>query len=345
MLIPLGSDQPSERTPWVTYGLLFVNVICFFALMQASDPDSVFHDWGCRASHFSLLTALTSMFLHGSFGHLFGNMLYLWLYGGDLEDRLGRLSYLFCYLATGVLASVIQAHTTPPDGLDIPCVGASGAISGILGAYTVLFPWRKIRYWFFSLFYQRVFYIWAWVTMGFWFLCQGLSHMELRELGASDGVAYAAHAGGFLSGAVAALALMLLGKVEADWGPRKTTPEFCPPAPTRSEPVQSPCPACGQELRPLHLPNMTLQECRECAAIWGPLDKLKMLLALPRLPNSMVYLSPQQRAQTRLSQWLCPTCQTGLQSLEHRPAVLQSCPNCVGALLDTRRLEEWGLSH
>lgn len=144
------------------------------------------------------LTLITSMFLHGGFGHLFGNMLYLWICGDNLEHQMGHLRYLLFYLLTGILAGLAHVFSTYFLGqnLLIPSLGASGAISGVLGGYILMFPTRSIHMWF-LLFTIRVP---ALIVVGLWFVFQvmnGLGTLGGQEAG---GVAYAAHIGGFIAG-------------------------------------------------------------------------------------------------------------------------------------------------
>jgi len=145
------------------------------------------------------LTLITSMFMHGSLMHLLGNMLYLWIFGDNLEDALGHGRYLVFYLLTGVLAGLAHVFVTAFFGADrlIPSLGASGAISGVLGGYIVLYPQRRVR----VLWLYQVMHVPAILAIGIWFLFQLIS--GAGTLGASGGgVAYGAHIGGFVAGAV-----------------------------------------------------------------------------------------------------------------------------------------------
>jgi membrane associated rhomboid family serine protease len=139
------------------------------------------------------------MFMHGNFAHIFGNMLYLWVFGDNLEDALGHARYLVFYLATGVLAGLAHVLVTAAVGANplIPCLGASGAISGVLGGYIVLFPRRRVRVlWLFS-----VMEVPALVAIGLWFVFQLVSGAGMLG-GSLGGVAYGAHIGGFVAGLV-----------------------------------------------------------------------------------------------------------------------------------------------
>jgi membrane associated rhomboid family serine protease len=145
------------------------------------------------------ITLLTSMFMHGGFAHLFGNMLYLWIFGDNLEDALGRRRYLAFYLLTGVLASFAHILTTVIFGGDprIPSLGASGAISGVLGGYVLLFPKRRVK----VLIIRVIQEVPAYVAIGLWFVFQLVSGLGMLG-GQGGGVAYGAHIGGFVAGVV-----------------------------------------------------------------------------------------------------------------------------------------------
>ena len=143
------------------------------------------------------LTLLTSMFLHGGIAHLFGNMLYLWIFGDNLEDALGHLRYLVFYLLTGVIAGLSHVFVTAASGGNplIPSLGASGAISGVLGGYIVIFPRRRVR----VLWLYSIMEVPAILAIGLWFLFQLLSGAGMLG-GQMAGVAYGAHVGGFVAG-------------------------------------------------------------------------------------------------------------------------------------------------
>jgi membrane associated rhomboid family serine protease len=150
------------------------------------------------------LTLITSMFMHGSIAHIAGNMLFLWIFGDNVEDRLGHLRYLLFYLITGVLASLAHVvatvvTATDPNTLLIPSLGASGAISGVLGGYILLFPHRRVTVLQFFIAAE----VPAWVAIGMWFVFQLISGLGVLGQGAEQGgVAYAAHIGGFIAGLV-----------------------------------------------------------------------------------------------------------------------------------------------
>jgi membrane associated rhomboid family serine protease len=145
------------------------------------------------------LTLITAMFMHGGFAHIFGNMLYLWIFGDNLEDALGHARYFVFYLATGILAGLAHVAVTAALGANplIPSLGASGAISGVLGGYIVLFPRRRVR----VLWLYSVMEVPAMVAIGLWFVFQLVSGAGMLG-GEMNGVAYGAHIGGFIAGVV-----------------------------------------------------------------------------------------------------------------------------------------------
>jgi membrane associated rhomboid family serine protease len=211
-MLPMQDINPTRRTPILTYGLIALNVLVFLwemslgerGLEQAFQTLSVVPA-NVTANPFSLETLmdmLRSMFFHGGFEHIAGNMLYLWLFGDNVEDRLGEIMYLILYFLSGIIAALTQVLINPTS--NIPLVGASGAIAGVLGAYLVMFPGVKVRG---IVGLGRVGGIRempAFVVLGFWFVLQLIN--GFASLGASadygGGVAFFAHIGGFVFGAV-----------------------------------------------------------------------------------------------------------------------------------------------
>jgi rhomboid family protein len=213
-MIPIRDDQPRFSTPYVTYFLIAINVLIF--LMEfALDPASLrglIYEFGMVPSHVTglisgghsspavaLVPMFTSMFLHGSWMHVIGNMWFLWIFGDNVEDYLGHFKYLAFYLVSGVAAALAQIVVNPLS--TVPNVGASGAIAGVLGAYFILYPKARVLTWFFYFF----FYVPAWVMLGYWFVYQFLSGAatSITQAGQnSGGIAFWAHVGGFVSGIV-----------------------------------------------------------------------------------------------------------------------------------------------
>jgi membrane associated rhomboid family serine protease len=232
-MIPIGDDN-RDRTiaPYVNYILIVINVLVFIVLQGAgnnlnftyafatvpaeitSGEDLVTADQvisnpatgeqfllpGLQPTPISVyITLFTAMFMHGGWAHLLGNMLYLWIFGDNIEDRLGHGRYLLYYLLAGLLASLahIFASVLIGDNLQIPSLGASGAIAGVLGGYLVLFPRRRIT----VLVLRIVTQVNAFIAVGLWFVFQLVGGLGTLS-GSSDGVAYAAHIGGFIAGVV-----------------------------------------------------------------------------------------------------------------------------------------------
>ena len=200
MFLPIGDDNLNERTPWVHYAIIAANVAVFLYTMSLVGwaEKWFFTRRGLVPAHFSVLTMFTSMYIHGGFAHVFGNMLFLWIVGDNVEDRLGHLGYLAFYHMAGVAACLAQVAWMPHASL--PLVGASGAISGVMGAYAVFFPRTKIKIWYFFWFTFGVTYISAIWAVGLWFLEQVL----LGAMAGPTGVAYEAHIGGTVFGVGAA---------------------------------------------------------------------------------------------------------------------------------------------
>jgi membrane associated rhomboid family serine protease len=224
-MLPLKDTNPVGRTPVVTYLLILANVLVYFLWQKggatAGDPSSShyvcqLYDWaaipkeltdpgtlfavrGCPPGQQgpNWLTPLTAMFMHGGLLHLGGNMLFLWIFGNNVEDRMGRLRFLVFYLLAGIAALALQVAIDPSS--EVPTLGASGAIAGVLGAYIVLFPRARVWTWVFIVILPlRAFWV-----LGFWFAQQALfgwGDLMQPGTGGSGGVAYFAHIGGFVFG-------------------------------------------------------------------------------------------------------------------------------------------------
>lgn len=212
MFLPIGDINPCRRTPVLNWGLIAANVLVFFlfGLSGGQYYAQVVQAYGFIPSRFAaehdLLTMFTSMFLHGDMWHLAGNMLFLWICGDNVEDMLGWFGYLCFYLACGLAAGF--GHMAIAAGSSVPCIGASGAISGVLGAYVLFFPQSRIKVlYFFNLWWSGIWLLPAWGAIGFWFLEQAIFTALSVGGDQTTGVAYAAHVGGFALGAVVAVAL------------------------------------------------------------------------------------------------------------------------------------------
>jgi membrane associated rhomboid family serine protease len=209
-MLPLGDDNSDRKTiPFVTYALIAINVLVFvlLELPQGQNLDAFLTRWGTIPAQIvagnGLLTLLTSMFLHGGWLHLGSNMLFLWIFGDNVEDAFGHGLYLLFYLVCGIAASF--AHILIDTTSTIPGIGASGAIAGVLAAYIVLFGSRPVR----VLMSGYLTNVPSYVMIGLWFVTQLISGFG----GQSDGVAYWAHIGGFIAGLV--LTFLLRGFTRA----------------------------------------------------------------------------------------------------------------------------------
>jgi membrane associated rhomboid family serine protease len=215
-MIPIG-DYAGERRrfPYVNYALIIINVIVF--LVELTQPESFIAQWGAVPREIVqgkdldptiglpiYVTLITSIFLHGGWLHLGGNMLYLWIFGDNVENAFGPVKYLIFYLFCGVAASLAQIAINIDS--TIPTVGASGAIAGVMGAYLVMFPGATVRTIVFIFFFINVVYLPAILVIGIWFLLQlvnGVASLGMRTQ-ETGGVAVWAHVGGLIVGALLA---------------------------------------------------------------------------------------------------------------------------------------------
>jgi len=220
-VIPLRDDIRSEKHPLVTWGLMAacVGVFIYQTLSEYQDPkagEAIVSAYGMIprdiVSGRHLWTLFTSMFLHGGFFHIIGNMLYLWIFGDNVEDAFGHFWFFVVYLFTGVAGSLLQIVLLP--GSTVPTIGASGAISGVMGAYLVLFPRARVLTLIPIFFFIRLIYLPAPLLLGFWILIQVLNGCGSVP-GTGGGVAYFAHIGGFVSGLI--LGLLVRNRVRRPW--------------------------------------------------------------------------------------------------------------------------------
>ncbi len=210
-MIPLYDDNPTRRFPVVTIALILANAAVFaFELTLPAHgitTDGFFYRLGMIPYEIVHqvdipprdlvpweLTPLTAMFIHGGWLHIIFNMLFLWIFGNNVEDAMGRLRFFVFYMVCGLVAALAQAVVSA--GSTAPTIGASGAIAGVLGAYIVLYPRARVL----TLAFIIVLWVPAWLLLGFWFGLQFLS--GVAAIGATGGIAYAAHVGGFLAGVV-----------------------------------------------------------------------------------------------------------------------------------------------
>ncbi|MBM4064962.1 MAG: rhomboid family intramembrane serine protease [Planctomycetes bacterium] len=214
-MIPLRDRNPSGTFPFVTVSIILLNVLVFlfelslgrrqldsFLFQFGVIPVKVFYSADIPGSTFvnTYFPFLSSMFLHGGFIHLIGNMWYLWIFGDNIEDKLGRFKFILFYLVCGIGSAVVHVYFNSQSG--IPCVGASGAVAGVLGAYMVTFPRARV------LVLIPLFIVWemielpAIVVLGFWFLIQFFSGAASISSSHGGGVAWWAHIGGFVLGII-----------------------------------------------------------------------------------------------------------------------------------------------
>ena len=265
MFLPIGDSPNPPGTPWVTYLLIAANVLVYIVLfplgMQSPDLDDPAlleylsmlaqeRDWsirevsqlarevslydlvvyrhGFKPAEPSLVNMFSSMFLHGGLIHLLGNMLFLWIYGDNVEHRLGRWRFLLAYLGTGVVAAFGDGMIRM--GSSIPSVGASGAISGVLGFYFIWFPRNRVRVWVFLFpFFADVWELRARLVLGFYILFNNVVPLLLTAGG--GGVSYGAHIGGFVAGGILAFAAdrLIAARPEADVRQRPSGPRPADP--------------------------------------------------------------------------------------------------------------------
>ena len=210
-MFPIRDHNPSGRTPYVTYTLIAANIAIFlaywFGLQSEYALNEFFYTWGLVPqfvmSGENLPTLITHMFLHGGWMHLAGNMLFLWIFGDNLEDQMGPVKFLVFYILAGLAAAALQIGVDPAS--QVPMVGASGAIAGVLGGYLLLFPRARVDVVIILIIIFKVFPIPAWIVLGLWFGIQVFSGTTTPSQ--DGGVAYFAHIGGFIAGAVLCLPL------------------------------------------------------------------------------------------------------------------------------------------
>src|SRR3990170_3408326 len=220
-MIPIQDQNPTSRKAYVNWALIIINIVVFLYSVLIVSFEQFLCTYGLKPSQITGLspvlqgpceelgifqnagyqTFLTSMFLHGGLLHIGGNMLYLWIFGDNIEDLTGHPGYIIFYMASGVAASL--AHIASDPSSLVPAVGASGAISGVLGAYIVRFPHARVRAIVFIGRFGQLIRLPAFLLIGFWFLYQLL----LSLIDTAGGVAYFAHIGGFIAGLLFAFAI------------------------------------------------------------------------------------------------------------------------------------------
>ena len=215
-MLPLKDDQPRYSTPWVNGFLIGLNLVIFLfeSTLDGRSLNALIRQFAVVPAHLAAFLAgspryslvavvipfFTSLFLHGGWMHVIGNMWFLFIFGDNVEDYLGHFKYLTFYLLTGVIAMMTQVATDLHSS--VPALGASGAIAGVLGAYFILYPRARVLTWFFVF----VLYLPAWIVLGEWFVVQfvsGTAALQMTHVGREvGGVAFWAHIGGFVAGVV-----------------------------------------------------------------------------------------------------------------------------------------------
>ncbi len=218
-MIPLKDVIPSRTRPVVTTMIVAINVLVFLLqlTLPPGDVERFIYTFGLVPAHFSVPSLFTSMFVHGGLGHVGGNLLYLWIFGDNVEDRLGHGRFLVFYLATGVVAALSQTAMDPES--TVPMVGASGAIAGVMGGYFVLYPQSRVLTLF--PFPVMLFEVPAIFFLGLWFVMQFLSGLgslaSAAGQGLPGGVAFWAHVMGFVAGVLLVRLMQRPERQRVEW--------------------------------------------------------------------------------------------------------------------------------
>jgi membrane associated rhomboid family serine protease len=227
-MIPLSDNNPRRRVPLITLVIIVVNVLVWLyeAFLPAPALDQLIVSWALVPWRLTktfdsraIFSIFSSMFMHAGWIHIIGNMLYLWIFGDNVEDRLGHILFLLFYLAGGVLAAMAQIAFAP--GSQVPILGASGAIAAVLGAYLVLFPNQRVRNLVIFFGFIRTVELPAILVLGLWFILQILSGITALATTSSGGTAWYAHIGGFAFG-------LLVGLLTRQLTRAKSSPYFIP---------------------------------------------------------------------------------------------------------------------
>jgi membrane associated rhomboid family serine protease len=220
-MFPLRDVIPSRTFPGVTIAFIVLNALAFLYELGLSDRElsRFVFTWGVVPARFDLLSVFTSMFLHGGWMHVIGNMWFLWIFGDNVEDRMGHGRFAVFYLLAGAIAGV--AHVWSDPASVVPTIGASGAVAGVMGAYFVLYPHSRILTLVFLFIFVQLIEVPAVVFLGLWFLMQLLSGVGGALLpagqGMSGGIAFWAHVAGFAAGAVLILVFRRPERARVEW--------------------------------------------------------------------------------------------------------------------------------
>jgi membrane associated rhomboid family serine protease len=203
MFFPYKDDNPRVLFPFVTFGIIILNVLIFLGQfwISSNDPDigkSLVYMYGFVPAEFNPLTIFTSMFMHGGFAHIIGNMWFLYIFGDNVESILGHVKYFIFYLACGIGAALAQFFVEPAS--QVPMIGASGAVAGVLGAYMIRFPKARVHVLAVIIIFITTFVVPAQIVLGLWFLMQLSGGLGSLGVDTTGGVAWFAHIGGFIIG-------------------------------------------------------------------------------------------------------------------------------------------------
>ena len=227
-MFPIRDHNPSERTPYVTYLLMAANILVYLMTYEAMQSEAqtieLLENWSLvprfMAEGGSWHPVVTSLFMHAGFMHLAGNMLFLWIFGDNMEDFFGHFGFLVFYMVCGIAASLTHYYSDPVSL--VPTVGASGAIAGVLGGYLLLFPRARIDVIFFFIVFFKIFPVRAWVMLAIWFGLQLINSSIVDP--DTGGVAYWAHIGGFVAGFVLTIPFWLRRGGPSFWGQSQGQP-------------------------------------------------------------------------------------------------------------------------
>jgi membrane associated rhomboid family serine protease len=218
-MIPLRDVIPSRTTPYITVTIISLNALAWFyeLTMPERQLNAFIYVYGVVPASFSAPTLITSMFLHGGWMHVIGNMWYLWIFGDNVEDRVGHGRFIVFYLLCGIAAALGQIAIDPTSTL--PTIGASGAIAGVMGAYFLLYPQSRVLTLVTIIFFWEIVELPALVLLGFWFLMQLFSAGAIAVTASTNGggVAFMAHVVGFLTGLVGVLVFRKRERVDQYW--------------------------------------------------------------------------------------------------------------------------------
>ena len=215
-MIPLRDVIPSRTTPYVTIGLILLNALVFVReiTLPPGGEEAFFMTYGAVPADFTWMSIVTSMFVHAGWLHIGSNMLSLWIFGDNVEDRMGHGRFLIFYLLAGAAAALLEIQFSPNSF--VPLVGASGAIAGVMGAYLFMFPHSRVHVLIFLFIFIDVVEIPAVIFLGIWFVMQIMGGVG-RVASEQGGVAFWAHVGGFVAGAVASFLFRRPERARAEW--------------------------------------------------------------------------------------------------------------------------------